>query len=183
VHLIDNPDATLEALMAFVRGPDFPTGGVIYGRDGIREAYETGRGRVVMRARAEIEEKEGGNGGADHRHRDPLPGQQVALIEYIAELVRDKKLEGISDLRDESDKRIRVVIDLKRDAIPHIVLNQLFKHTQMQTTFGVIMLALSSTPSSPVPSGSWTSCATSCTGWPSGTPTRAAPPSTTAKSR
>jgi DNA gyrase subunit A len=142
VHLIDNPDADAEALMAFVRGPDFPTGGVIYGRDGIREAYETGRGRVVVRARAEIEEKEGGKGERIIVTEIPFMVNKSRLIEYIAELVRDKKLEGISDLRDESDKRIRVVIDLKRDAIPHIVLNQLFKHTQMQTTFGVIMLAL-----------------------------------------
>jgi DNA gyrase subunit A len=141
VHLIDNPEAGLEELMAFVRGPDFPTGGVIYGRDGIRDAYETGRGRVVIRAKAEFEEKEGG------RERIivtevPFQVNKARLIEYIAELVRDKKLEGISDLRDESDKRIRVVIELKRDAIPHIVLNQLYKHTQMQSTFGVIMLAL-----------------------------------------
>jgi DNA gyrase subunit A len=141
VYLIDNPEAGTEELMRFVRGPDFPTGGVIYGRDGIREAYETGRGRVILRARAEIEEKEGG------RERIivteiPFMVNKARLIEHIAELVRDKKLEGISDLRDESDKRIRVVIEVKRDAIPHIVLNQLYKHTQMQSTFGVIMLAL-----------------------------------------
>jgi len=142
VHLIDHPEADAEALMAFVRGPDFPTGGVIYGRDGIREAYETGRGRVVVRARAEIEEKEGGKGERIIVTEIPFMVNKSRLIEYMAELVRDKKLEGISDLRDESDKRIRIVIDLKRDAIPHIVLNQLFKHTQMQTTFGVIMLAL-----------------------------------------
>jgi DNA gyrase subunit A len=143
VHLIDNPDADGAALMQFVRGPDFPTGGVIYGRDGIREAYETGRGRVIVRARAEIEEKDGGRGGERIIVTEiPFMVNKSRLIEHIAELVRDKKLEGISDLRDESDKRIRVVIDLKRDAIPHIVLNQLFKHTQMQSTFGVIMLAL-----------------------------------------
>jgi DNA gyrase subunit A len=141
VHLIDNPDAETEALMAFVRGPDFPTGGVIYGRDGIREAYETGRGRVVVRARATIEEKERG-GERIIVTEIPFMVNKARLIEHIAELVRDKKLEGISDLRDESDKRIRVVIDLKRDAIPHIVLNQLYKHTQMQSTFGVIMLSL-----------------------------------------
>jgi DNA gyrase subunit A len=142
VHLIDHPDADAEALMAYVRGPDFPTGGVIYGRDGIREAYETGRGRVVVRARAEIEEKEGGKGERIIVTEIPFMVNKSRLIEYMAELVRDKKLEGISDLRDESDRHIRIVIDLKRDAIPHIVLNQLFKHTQMQTTFGVIMLAL-----------------------------------------
>jgi DNA gyrase subunit A len=142
VHLIDHPDADPEALMAFVRGPDFPTGGVIYGREGIREAYETGRGRVVLRARAEIEEKEGGKGERIIVTEIPFMVNKARLIEHMAELVRDKKLEGISDLRDESDKRIRIVIELKRDAIPHIVLNQLFKHTQMQSTFGVIMLAL-----------------------------------------
>jgi DNA gyrase subunit A len=142
VHLIDNPDATWEDLHQFVRGPDFPTGGVIYGRDGIREAYETGRGRVVLRARAEIEEKDRG-GERIIITEVPFQVNKSRVIEHIAELVRDKKIEGISDLRDESDKRIRVVIDLKRDAIPHIVLNQLYKHTQLQSTFGVIMLALS----------------------------------------
>jgi DNA gyrase subunit A len=142
VYLIDNPDAEAEALMAFVRGPDFPTGGVIYGRDGIREAYENGRGRVILRARAVIEEKEGGKGERIIVTEIPFMVNKSRLIEHMAELVRDKKLEGISDLRDESDKRIRIVIELKRDAIPHIVLNQLFKHTQMQSTFGVIMLAL-----------------------------------------
>jgi DNA gyrase subunit A len=142
VHLIDNPDATWEDLHLFVKGPDFPTGGVIYGRDGIREAYETGRGRVVLRARAEIEEKDGGRGERIIITEVPFQVNKSRVIEHIAELVRDKKLEGIADLRDESDKRIRVVIDLKRDAIPHIVLNQLYKHTQLQSTFGVIMLAL-----------------------------------------
>ena len=142
VHLVDNPDATWEDLHGFVKGPDFPTGGVIYGRDGITEAYETGRGRIVLRARAEIEEKEGGRGERIIITEVPFQVNKSRVIEHIAELVRDKKLEGISDLRDESDKRIRVVIDLKRDAIPHIVLNQLYKHTQLQSTFGVIMLAL-----------------------------------------
>jgi DNA gyrase subunit A len=142
VHLIDNPDCTWEDLHQFVKGPDFPTGGVIYGIDGIREAYEHGRGRVVVRARATIEEKEGGKGERIIITEVPFQVNKARVIEYIAELVRDKKIEGISDLRDESDKRIRVVIDLKRDAIPHIVLNQLYKHTQLQSTFGVIMLAL-----------------------------------------
>jgi DNA gyrase subunit A len=141
VHLIDRPEADADDLMEIVRGPDFPTGGVIYGRDGIKEAYREGRGRVVVRAKAHVEEKEGG------RERIvvteiPFMVNKARLIEHIAELVRDKKLEGISDLRDESDKRIRIVIEVKRDAIPHIVLNQLYKHTQMQSTFGVIMLAL-----------------------------------------
>jgi DNA gyrase subunit A len=142
VHLIDHPDATVTDLREFVRGPDFPTGGFIYGSDGIREAYEDGRGKVIMRARAEIEEKD------DGRERIviyeiPFMVNKSRLIEQIAELVRDKKIEGISDLRDESDRDgMRVVIELKRDTIPYIVLNQLFKHTQMQSTFGVIMLAL-----------------------------------------
>jgi DNA gyrase subunit A len=142
VHLIDNPEASIEDLSEFVRGPDFPTGGYIYGKDGIRDAYATGRGRVVMRARAEIEERD------DGRERIivseiPFMVNKSRLIEHIAELVRDKKIEGISDLRDESDRDgMRIVIELKRDAIPYIVLNLLYKHTQMQSTFGVIMLAL-----------------------------------------
>jgi DNA gyrase subunit A len=142
VHLIDNPQATVSDLRAFVRGPDFPTGGFIYGREGIDAAYETGRGRVVMRARAEVEEKD------DGRERIivteiPFMVNKSRLIEQIAELARDKRIEGISDMRDESDRDgMRIVIELRRDAIPNIVLNQLYKHTQMQATFGVIMLAL-----------------------------------------
>jgi DNA gyrase subunit A len=142
VHLIDQPDATIDDLRTYVRGPDFPTGGLVYGREGISEAYETGRGRVLMRARADIEERD------DGRERIvvteiPFMVNKSRLIEQIAELVRDKKVEGISDLRDESDRDgMRIVIELKRDVIPYIVLNQLFKHTQMQSTFGVIMLAL-----------------------------------------
>jgi DNA gyrase subunit A len=143
VHLIDHPDCTIDDLHALVPGPDFPTGGLIYGRDGIREAYETGRGRVVMRARAIIEEREDGRGERIVVNEIPFMVNKSRLVEMIAELVRDKKLTDIADLRDESDRDgMRVVIDLKRDAIPHIVLNQLFKHTQMQSTFGVIMLAL-----------------------------------------
>ncbi|HET6763269.1 MAG TPA: DNA gyrase subunit A, partial [Longimicrobiaceae bacterium] len=143
VYLLDNPDCTVADLMHSVRGPDFPTGGVIYGRDGIREAYETGRGRVVTRARAEIEEREGGRGERLIVTELPFQVNKARLIEYIAELARDRKIEGISDLRDESDRDgMRIVIDIKRDAIPHIVLNQLYKHTQMQSTFGVILLAL-----------------------------------------
>nr|MBA4157868.1 DNA gyrase subunit A [Gemmatimonadota bacterium] len=142
VHLIDNPDAGIDDLRQFVRGPDFPTAGLVYGRDGIRDAYETGRGRVIMRARAEIEERDNG------RERIiiteiPFMVNKARLVELIAELVRDKKIEGISDLRDESDRDgMRVVIEVKRDAIPQIVLNQLYKHTPMQSTFGVIMLSL-----------------------------------------
>jgi DNA gyrase subunit A len=143
VHLIDNPDCEIDDLTAFVRGPDFPTGGFIYGIDGIREAYSTGRGRVVMRARAEIEEREGGRGERIVVTEIPFMVNKSRLVEQIAELARDKKIEGIADLRDESDRDgMRIVVDLKRDAIPYIVLNQLYKHTQMQSTFGVIMLAL-----------------------------------------
>ena len=143
VHLVDHPAATVEELMAFIKGPDFPTGGLIYGREGVREAYETGRGRLVVRARAEIEEREGGKGERIIVTEVPFMTNKARMVEQIAELVRDKKLEGIADLRDESDRDgMRVVIELKRDAIPHIVLNQLYKHTQMQQTFGVIMLAL-----------------------------------------
>nr|MBA2243965.1 DNA gyrase subunit A [Gemmatimonadota bacterium] len=141
VHLIDNPECTVEELRQYVKGPDFPTGGLIFGREGIREAYETGRGRIVMRARAEIEEE----GGREKIIVTEIPFMvnKSRLIEQIAELVRDRKIEGVSDMRDESDRDgMRIVIELRRDAIPYIVLNQLYKHTQMQSTFGVIMLAL-----------------------------------------
>jgi hypothetical protein len=142
VRVIDQPDCTLDELLEDVTGPDFPTGGFIYGRDGIVEAYESGRGRVVMRARAEIEEKERG-GERIVVTEIPFMVNKTRLIEQIAQLVRDRRIEDISDLRDESDRDgIRLVIELKRDAIPYIVLNQLYKHTQMQSTFGVIMLAL-----------------------------------------
>ena len=144
VHLIDNPDSTIGDLRRFVKGPDFPTGAYIYGRDGIRDYQETGRGRIIMRARAVIEEKE--SSGKSQIVITELPYQvnKKNLVESIAQLVRDKKLDGISDLRDESSQRegMRVVIELKRDAIPRVVLNQLYKHTTMQATFGVIMLAL-----------------------------------------
>ncbi len=140
--LIDDPEAPLEALLDIVPGPDFPTGGRVYGRTGIREAYLTGRGRIVMRAQAHIEERENGTERIVVTEI-PYMVNKSRLVEQIAQLVRDRRVEGISDLRDESDRDgIRVVIELKRDAIPLIVLNQLFKHTQMQSTFGVIMLAL-----------------------------------------
>jgi DNA gyrase subunit A len=143
VHLIDNPDATISELKKFIKGPDFPTGGYIYGRAGIKDYQETGRGRIVMRARAVIEEKESSNKSQIVVTEIPYQVNSAKLIENIAELVRDKKLEGISDLRNESDKDgMRIVIELKRDAIPRVVLNQLYKHTAMQSTFGVIMLAL-----------------------------------------
>jgi DNA gyrase subunit A len=140
--LIENPDATTEELMEHVKGPDFPTGGFIFGREGIRDAYTNGRGRVIMRARAHIEEK--ARGGEQIVITEiPFMVNKSRLIEQIAQLVRDKKVTDISDLRDESARQgIRLVIEVKRDGIPQILLNQLYKHTQMQSTFGVIMLAL-----------------------------------------
>ncbi|HXI35064.1 MAG TPA: DNA gyrase subunit A, partial [Gemmatimonadales bacterium] len=143
VHLVDTPAATVKDLRKFIKGPDFPTGGIIYGKEGIKECYEKGRGRITVRARAVIEEKE-----STGRHQVvvteiPYQVNKTVLIQQIAGLANDKKLEGISDLRDESDRDgMRIVIELKRDAVPAVVLNQLYKHTQMQTTFGAIMLAL-----------------------------------------
>jgi len=143
IHLVDHPDATPADLRKFIKGPDFPTGGYIYGREGIKDYQETGRGRIVVRARAVIEEKESSNKSQIVITEIPYQVNSARLIENISELVRDKKLEGISDLRNESDREgMRIVIELRRDAIPRVVLNQLYKHTQMQTTFGVIMLAL-----------------------------------------
>ena len=140
--LVDDPAADPEALLKLVKGPDFPTGGVILGRDGIRTAYLEGRGSITVRARTEMEELRGGR-MAIIVSEIPYMVNKAALIERIAELVRDKKLNGVSDLRDESDRRgMRIVIELRRDVNPQIVQNQLFKHTQMQTTFGAIMLAL-----------------------------------------
>src|SRR5579875_2481113 len=145
IAYIDDPDIDIEGLMKHIKGPDFPTAGIILGRDGIRDAYETGRGRVRVQARAHVEPlrqgkeaiivtelpfmvKKGGDGG---------------LIQKIAELVKDGRIAEISDLRDESDKRgMRLVIELKRDVIPKVVLNKLYKHTPMQSTFGVNMVAL-----------------------------------------
>jgi DNA gyrase subunit A len=142
-HLVDNPEATPGELRKHIKGPDFPTGGYIYGKAGIKEYQESGRGRIVMRARAVIEEKESSNKSQIVVTEIPYQVNKARLVESIAELVRDKKLDGISDLRDESDRDgMRIVIELKRDAIPRVVLNQLYKHTQMQSTFGVIMLAL-----------------------------------------
>jgi DNA gyrase subunit A len=143
VHLIDEPEATIGDLRKFIKGPDFPTGAYIYGRAGIKDYQETGRGRIVMRARAVIEEKESSNKSQIVVSEVPYQVNPNKLVEDIASLVRDKKLEGISDLRNESDRDgVRIVIELKRDAIPRVVLNQLYKHTAMQSTFGVIMLAL-----------------------------------------
>jgi DNA gyrase subunit A len=140
--LIEKPKAELDEILECVEGPDFPTGGFIFGRQGVLEAYREGRGRIAMRARAHIEER--ARGGEQIVVTEiPFMVNKTRLIEQIAQLVRDKRIEDISDLRDESDRDgIRLVIELKRDAIPQIVLNQLYKHTQMQSTFGVIMLAL-----------------------------------------
>jgi DNA gyrase subunit A len=141
--LVDDPDATIGELRKAIKGPDFPTGAYIYGREGIKEAYETGRGRVVMRARAQIEEKETSNRSQIVVTEIPYQVNKENLVRAIAELASEKKIEGIVNINDESDKEgMRIVIELKRDSIPNVVLNQLYKHTQMQTTFGVIMLAL-----------------------------------------
>jgi DNA gyrase subunit A len=142
IATIDNPDVTVKELSKIVTGPDFPTAGLIVGREGIKRAYETGRGQVVMRAKAAIET---GRSKKDAIIITEIPYQvnKTNLIETIVRLVEDKKIEGISDLRDESDRDgMRVVIELKKDAIPQVVLNNLYKHTQLQSTFGVIMLAL-----------------------------------------
>ena len=141
-HLVDNPDCDIKELRKHVKGPDFPTGGFIYGRDGIKECYETGRGRITVRARAQVEEK---GSGREQIVITEIPFQvnKTRLIEQIAQLVHDKKVTDISALRDESDRDgMRIVIELKRDANPSVLLNQLYKKTQMQTTFGAIMLAL-----------------------------------------
>ena len=142
VAIIENENIDLDELMTHIKGPDFPTAGLILGQDGLRQAYETGRGKIKMRAKAHVETNKKG--------RDSIVITEVAyqtnkanLVEKIADLVRDKKIVGISDLRDESDKDgIRVVVETKRDAVPEVILNQLYKHTQLQDTFGIILLAL-----------------------------------------
>ncbi len=142
-HLVDNPESSITDLRKLVQGPDFPTGGFIYGREGIKECYETGRGRIVMRARAQVEEKESSGKSQIVVTEIPFQVNKARLVEQIAELVRAKRISDVSDLRDESDRDgMRVVIELKRDANASVVLNQLYKHTQMQATFGAIMLAL-----------------------------------------
>jgi DNA gyrase subunit A len=142
VHLLDNPNAEVKDLMRYVKGPDFPTGGLICGRSGIKEAYSTGKGKLTLRARAAIERQKQGK---DSIVITEIPYQtnKSALIESMASLVEEKKIEGISDIRDESDKEgLRIVVELRRDSEPQIVLNQLYKHTQMEVTFGIINLAL-----------------------------------------
>lgn len=142
VAYIDNRDITVDELMCYIKGPDFPTAGLIMGRSGIRSAYHTGRGKILMRSRAVIEGEEGSKQKIIVTEI-PYKVNKAELIKKIAELVRDKRLEGISGLRDESDREgMRIVIELKRDANANVVLNNLYKNTQMQETFGVIMLAL-----------------------------------------
>ena len=142
IKLISEDDVSDEELLSIVKGPDFPTGGIIVGKEGIRDAYLTGRGKIIVRAKTDIEEF--GNG----RYRIivtelPYMVNKAKLVEYIADLVKDKRIEGISDLRDESDREgMRICIELKKEANPQVILNQLFKFTQMQDTFGAIMLAL-----------------------------------------
>jgi len=140
--LIDNPDTEIAELMKVIKGPDFPTGGVIFGKKGIRDAYRTGRGTIQLRAEAEIEEISGGRQAIVVKEL-PYQVNKAQLLETIANLVNDKKIEGISNLRDESDRTgMRMVIELKREANGQIVLNQLFNHTPLETTYGIIMIAL-----------------------------------------
>ncbi|MEO6958741.1 MAG: DNA gyrase subunit A, partial [Burkholderiaceae bacterium] len=143
LYCLRNPNCTLDELIEIIPAPDFPTGGIIYGMSGVREGYRTGRGRVIMRAKTHFEDMEKG-----HRHAivvDAIPYQvnKKSLQERIAELVNEKKIEGISDIRDESDKDgMRLVIELKRGEVPEVILNNLFKNTQLQDTFGMNMVAL-----------------------------------------
>ncbi len=142
IHLIDNPDATTEVLSRIIRGPDFPTGGIIHGREGIRNTYANGRGRVVVRARTHIEETERGRASIIVTEL-PYQVNKADLVRKIAEMARDKKIDGISEVRDESDRQgMRMMIELKRDANPDSVLNSLYKYTAMQSAFNTNMLAL-----------------------------------------
>ena len=142
IYLLDHPEPEVKDLMRFIKGPDFPTGGVICGKGGIKDAYTTGRGKLTVRAKATIEHQKNGKDLVVITEI-PYQVQKSGLIEAIAALVDDKKIEGISDIRDESDKDgMRIVVELKRDTEPQIILNQLFKHTQLETTFGIILLAL-----------------------------------------
>ncbi len=143
IMLLENPDTTINDLIAIIKGPDFPTGAVIHGTQGIIDAYNTGRGLIKVRAKARIE-REAKSGDSIIISEIPYQLNKSRLIEKIAELVREKKLEGISDIRDESDRNdaVRIVLELKRGEVPQVVLNNLYKHTQMESTFGIIMLAL-----------------------------------------
>lgn len=141
-YLVKNPDADIKKLMKFVTAPDFPTGGIIYGYDPVKEAFETGRGKIILRAKVSIETEKNGKQNIIISEI-PYQVNKVSLIESIAQLVRDKKVEEISDINDESDRDgMRIVVGLKRDANAHVIVNNLYKHTQMSVTFGVIMLAL-----------------------------------------
>lgn len=141
-YMINNPDCSLDELMQFIKGPDFPTGATIMGTSGIRDAYETGRGLITLRAKAEVETTSKGKNRIIIKEI-PYQVNKAKLIKKIAELVRDKEIDGITDIRDESDRNgMRIVVELRRDANPKVILNQLYKKTQMQTTFGVINLAL-----------------------------------------
>ncbi len=143
IALIDDPEASFEEIFALIPGPDFPTAGTIYGLDGVREAYTTGRGRIVVRGKAEVETDDDGNEKAIVITEIPYQVNKARLIEHIADLVKQKSIEGIRDLRDESDRRgMRIVVELKRDAIGMIVLNHLYKQTALQSTFGMINLAI-----------------------------------------
>ena len=142
IYVLDHPEAELKELMRLLKGPDFPTGGIICGKGGIRDAYTSGKGKLTVRARATVEHQKSGK-DLIVITEIPYQVQKAGLIETIAGLVDEKKIEGISDIRDESDKEgMRVVVEIKRDAESQIVLNQLFKHTQLEATFGVILLAL-----------------------------------------
>ena len=143
IQIIENPNITDEELMNYVKGPDFPTGAMIMGREGIKEAYTTGRGKIIVRGESEIEPMSNGKQRIVIRSL-PYQVNKAKMIENIADLVKLKKIDGISDLRDESDRneKVRVVIELKKDARPQVILNQLYKHTQLQSSFGVILLAL-----------------------------------------
>ena len=141
-YMIDNPDCSLEDLMQFIKGPDFPTGATIMGKGGIKDAYSTGRGLITLRAKAEIETTSRGRNRIVVKEI-PYQVNKAKLIQKIAELVRNKEIDGITDIRDESDRQgMRIVIELRKDANPKVTLNLLYKRTQMQTTFGVINLAL-----------------------------------------
>lgn len=143
LHLLRNPQATVDELIELIPAPDFPTAGIIYGIQGVREGYRTGRGRVVMRAKTHFEDIDRGQRQAIIVDELPYQVNKRTLLERIAELVTEKKIEGISDIRDESDKSgMRVVIELKRNEVPEVVLNNLYKNTQLQDTFGMNMVAL-----------------------------------------
>jgi len=143
IHLIDNPDATISDLMQFVQGPDFPTGGIIHGRAGIQQAYHTGRGSVLMRARTEVEKVQGTDREQIVVTEIPYQVNKARLAAKIGELIRDKRIEGIREVRDESDRDgMRLVIELKKDVFPQVVQNHLFRLTDLQSSFGIINLAI-----------------------------------------